>query len=201
MGADDQIAFEQVFRGLHRRGVPGERETDLAGEAADPVELVEIEAHRAGIDQLGEQHAALDEREGGAVARRGVENVIGRGEAAGRRLVLYDDGRIAGDEPAEVARHQPRQLIVAAAHGRAADDGNLFAGEKIVCPRGRGEGGRGCRDKRCRHRTRASLPQHFSLPAPGHAASAAVHRLFELVGDLVDAGLGAGFVFLAAWRT
>ena len=53
----------------------------------------------------------------------GVE-VICCAQAAGPRHVLYDDGRIAWNMPAEMARHQPREQVVAAADPIADDQGD-----------------------------------------------------------------------------
>ena len=130
MPADDQLFLEQILGGLVSGRVPGEGQPHLARQAADPVELVEIEAHRAGIAEPREQHAALHERDREAILRRRIGDEVGGGEAAGRRHVLHDDARIACDVRSEVARHEPRQGVVAAAHGRPADEVDLLPGEE-----------------------------------------------------------------------
>ena len=118
-------------RGLHRRVGARHRQRHLAVDAAEEVELAEIEPDRRRIPVLDQQHAALDERDGGAVLGRDVEHVVGGGEAAGRRHVLHDDGGIAGDVPADMARHQPRLGVVAAARRRADDQRDLLAGVEL----------------------------------------------------------------------
>src|SRR4051812_49481573 len=110
-----------------RRRVPGENETGFAVEISQPVELLELEAYAARIAQLGEQHATLDERDDGAVLRGAVVDLIGGDEAACGRQVLHDDGRMAGDEAAEMPRRQSCQQVVAAADPRAGNEGDLFA--------------------------------------------------------------------------
>ena len=121
-----------------RRRVPGENEAGFAVEISQPVELLELEAHAARIAQLGEQHATLDERDDGAVLRGAVVDLIGGDEAAGGRHVLHDDGRMAGDEAAEMPRRQSCQQVVAAADPRAGNEGDLFAGieRRLGCARG-----------------------------------------------------------------
>jgi hypothetical protein len=41
---------------------------------------------------------------------------------------LHDDRRIAADVAAEMARHQPREQVVAAADGGASDERDLLVG-------------------------------------------------------------------------
>src|SRR5215510_13454380 len=42
---DDQLRVKQILRGAMRRSVPRQHDADLAADAADPVKLVQIEAH------------------------------------------------------------------------------------------------------------------------------------------------------------
>ena len=61
----------QHSRGAVRRGVvPRQRDGGLAVEAGQPVKPVDLEAGAARIGQLGEQHAALDERDSGVQTGR-----------------------------------------------------------------------------------------------------------------------------------
>ncbi len=52
---------------------------------------------------------------------------VGRRDAAGARLVLHDDGRIAGNVMAEIARHEAGRNVVDAAGCRADHHGDLPA--------------------------------------------------------------------------
>ena len=118
---------------MRRRLVPCQRHRGLAVEAADPAEFLDLEARAGRIGQLGEQHAALDQRHGGAVLGRAAEQEIGAGHAAGGRHVLHDDGRIAGDVLGEMPRRGARLQVVAAADAGADDEGDLLAGVEILC--------------------------------------------------------------------
>src|SRR5437016_5870642 len=71
-----------------------------------------------------------DDAECGAVARRDLVDVIRGLEAAGARHVLRDDGRLAGNVLAEMARDQPAVEVVAAAGGIADRDRDDLAGEE-----------------------------------------------------------------------
>jgi hypothetical protein len=133
--ADDELLVEQVLRGLVRSRVPGRGHRGLAVEAAEPMEFLDLEASAGGIDQLGQQHSALDQCDRGAVLRSRAEHVVGRRDA--RRHVLHDQRRLARDVLAEMARRQPRLQVVAAAHAGAHDEGDLLAGIEVV-RRGRG---------------------------------------------------------------
>src|SRR5580698_6381406 len=65
--------------------------------------------------------SALELDDDGAVALERVVDPVGGSDAAGARLVLHHDGRIAGNILAEMARHEPRRDVIDAA-GRGADD-------------------------------------------------------------------------------
>ena len=100
------------------------------------MEFLDLEADAGRIDQLGEQDAALQQRDGGAVLHRGAEHHVGRGDP--RRDVLHDDRGIARDVPAEMTRGDARLQVVAAAGTGADDDGELLAGVEILGGSGRG---------------------------------------------------------------
>src|SRR5262245_21734089 len=126
--ADDQLLLEKVVGRLVRRGVPRRRHRHFAVDTSDPVETLEIEADRLRVPVLYQQHAPHHEGDDGAVPGRGIGDVIGRRETAGSRHVLHDDGRRARDMLTEVARHQTRLSVVAAARAGADDESDLPAG-------------------------------------------------------------------------
>src|SRR5258707_14485911 len=66
-----------------------------------------------------------------AVPGGGIVDIIGRRETARARHVLHDDARSARDMLAEVARHQTRLSIVAAARAGADDERYLPAGVEL----------------------------------------------------------------------
>ena len=102
--ADDQLLVEQVLRGLVRGGVPGERHRGLAVEAAEPVEFVDLEPHAGRIDQLGEQDAALEQRDRGAVLRRRAEHVLAAAIRDGMFCTTIEG--LPGNVLAEMARRR-----------------------------------------------------------------------------------------------
>src|SRR5262249_30415565 len=88
----------------------------------------------------------------------------GRGAAAGARLVLGDDGRIAGDEAIEVPRDHAGIDVVAAADVAADDEIDGLAGVEI---RGVDRGDRKPREHCCRSQSAArprSAPRHCAAP-------------------------------------
>src|SRR5262249_21237307 len=74
-----------------------------------------------------ERHVARERADGGAVLGREVVEIIDRAQAAGARHVLHDHARIAGNEPAEMARQEPRIGVVTAARPIADDQIDLLA--------------------------------------------------------------------------
>ena len=64
-----------------------------------------------------------------------LEHEIGGGHAAGGRHVLHDDGRIAGNVLAEMARRGARLQVVSAADAGADNEGDLLAGIEILLAR------------------------------------------------------------------
>ena len=102
----------------------------LRRDIADPVELVDLELRAGLVGELGDQDAALHEADHRAVLRRDIVDAVAHQHAAGAGLVLDDDGRIAGDELAEVARHQPGERIIAAARVGADDEGDLLCRDR-----------------------------------------------------------------------
>ena len=78
-------------------------------------------------------------------------DVIGGDHRAGALHVAHDDGRIAGDVLAEMARHQPRIGVGAAAGIEARDEIDRLAAVEIgdVVGAGRQRTGRDCAAQRC----------------------------------------------------
>ena len=89
----------------------------------------------------------------GAVLRRGQVEIAHRGQTPRPRHVLHDDGRIAGNVAADIARQDAR-IIVVAAGGREADhDGEELALVKIVGARLRHQ-----RQRSHQHRRKTKRP-------------------------------------------
>src|SRR5215472_16800792 len=113
-----------------RRGVgthdQHERIIGKVRRRAEPGELARVElGARIGADQPDQRNVAAEDAEGRAVLRRGAVEPVGGTQAAGAGHVLYRDRRVARDEPADVARDQPRREIVAAARPVADDQVDL----------------------------------------------------------------------------
>ena len=111
------------------------------------------------------------------VLRRARVQVIGGGEPAGAGHVLHDDGRIAGDVFAEVARDIAGVEIEAAAAGGRDDDPDLLAPVEL------GDGLLRLR----RRRRDASKPSKQTATADRHVRSprrATIRILSELADRL-----------------
>ena len=84
----------------------------------------------AAAQQRLHRNAPPDQRDLGAVLRRGVEQIVGQIERTGARPVLRHDGGIARQVLAHMARQQAPVGVVAEAGRREADrDPDLLAGE------------------------------------------------------------------------
>ena len=94
---------------------PRDAQADILGDGADPGELARVVARVARGDQRLDHRPAGERRQDRTVARRRMAQVICRPDAAGARHDLHRDGRIARNVPPEVARHEPRKEIDAAA--------------------------------------------------------------------------------------
>ena len=110
--------LEEILPGLHRRGVPGDADADVVGDAAEPGELGAVEG-RAAFQQRIDAGGARERAERGAVLRRGGVDEIRRAQRAGARHVLRHDGRLAGDVLAHVAGEMAGVEVVAAADREA----------------------------------------------------------------------------------
>ena len=104
----------------------------LAVEVADPAQLGRIVVGAGQAEQRRLDHAALHRGDGQAVARRDLGDVAGRAQAAGARHVLHDEGRIAGNEAAEVAGEQPREGVEAAGRPGRDHDPDGLAAEEVL---------------------------------------------------------------------
>ena len=99
---------------------------------ADPGIFAEIEIDLVRLDDGLGDHARIEDGHDGAVLRRGQVEIAHRRQAPRPRHVLHDDGRIAGNVAADIAR-QHAGIIVVAAGGREADhDGEELALVEIV---------------------------------------------------------------------
>jgi hypothetical protein len=101
--------------------VPGGADVLQLADRADPVELERVVTRADGAEQRVHGDVVGERADGAAVAVGGGVDRRRRGEAARRRLVLCDEGRIARDMPAHVARQRAVVDVVTAA-GAAADD-------------------------------------------------------------------------------
>src|SRR5262245_51350870 len=105
--ADVRLVNHRVRDGLDLVGVPGERDQHVRADAPHPVELTDLELQAAQPEHLVEDDALAHDANGGAVFGRGVVDVIGGGDAAGRRHVLRHDHRLPGKMLADVPGHEP----------------------------------------------------------------------------------------------
>ena len=110
--------FEEILPGLHRRGVPGDAEADVVGDAAEPGELGAVEG-RAAFQQRIDAGGAREGAERGAVLRRRRVDEVRRAQAAGAGHVLRHDRRVARDVLADVAGEMAGVEVVAAADREA----------------------------------------------------------------------------------
>src|SRR5262249_51698660 len=106
---------------------------------------------------------AAEQAERGAILRRGAIKVVGRSQAAGAHHVLNRDRRVARNEPADMARDEPRRKVVAAARSVADNKVELAALVKrlhrvLSLPGGGRDGGK--HDGRDLRRTGASADRH-----------------------------------------
>ena len=83
--------------------------------------------HARGVDEFGEQHAALNKGDRRAVAQRHIGQVIGGGDTVGGGHVLHDDPGGAGNMLANMARDDPPEQIIATARWRANHKADLLA--------------------------------------------------------------------------
>ena len=122
---------KRVFDRTHSRILAHDQDIGVVGEVrrrAEPSELARIEPD-IGIaaEEPKQWHVAGDQAEGGAILGREIVEIVGRDQAAGARHVLYDDGRIAGDIPADMARQQATKDVEAASRPIADHERNGFA--------------------------------------------------------------------------
>jgi hypothetical protein len=119
-----------ILEHLRGRGVPDVHGLRLAIGAAEPIELDRIEAHAGRLQQRRGRHAVEGSAHHRAVERPGVVERIGHGEAAGARLILHDDGRLARNMRGQVARKQARIDVVARADADADHEPQRLAVEE-----------------------------------------------------------------------
>ena len=100
---DEHFLLHHVFDFQERRCRPHDHHRGFRRKIADPVEFRQVETHALRIGEFRRKNAALQKPHRGAVFRRHVIDLVGGGQRSGTRQVLHDDGRIAGEEPANMA--------------------------------------------------------------------------------------------------
>src|SRR5262245_15461141 len=96
-----------------------------------PVEGPRIELGILVADQRLDRDGAAGDGEDGAVARRGVGDIVGGDEPARARHVLHDEVRTAGEVAPHVAGERLRIEARAAAGREAHHDGDLLAAVEV----------------------------------------------------------------------
>ena len=104
----------------------------IGRDDADPGIFAEIEVDLVRLDDGLGDHARIEDPHHRAVLRRGQVEIAHRGQAPGARHVLHDDGRIAGNVIADIARQHARIIVVAAGRREADHDGEELALVEIV---------------------------------------------------------------------
>jgi hypothetical protein len=148
---DDHLLFPDVVDRLERRRPPRHADADILGGRANPRERAHVVAGSAGADQRLENRSSGEGRHRGAIAWRLLGEVVRRADAAGARHHLHGHGRLARDMAADVAGHQARIEIDAAAGGaRDIDRHRTVDGVLRVAGlrRGRNQRHRTCQDRR-----------------------------------------------------
>jgi len=88
------------------------------------VNLVASNLAAAAAEQGFGRDAAVEEADYGAVARRGIEHLVGGGKTPGARPVDRNDGWISRDVLADMPRHRAHHGVIAAADAEADHHGN-----------------------------------------------------------------------------
>ena len=143
--AERGLGLEQVGESLDRRRVPRHRDRDLAAGGADRVQAQRVVFARGRIEQRVDRIGARHHADDRAVVRRGGVEMEDRGDAAGAGTVLDDDGGLARNVIAQMARQKARGDVVKPAR-RIADDELYVLALVERCDAVVGFGG--CREKR-----------------------------------------------------
>ena len=99
----------------------------VLGRDAEVFELAPVELNAGFAQDMLEDQSADEMADGEAVRLGDFVDVIGGDQTAGAGHVFDDEGRIAGNMLAQVARDGARVGVVAAAGGAADDDADRFA--------------------------------------------------------------------------
>jgi hypothetical protein len=112
--------------------VPEEQDRGRIEEAADSEVSPRIVTDLRVAEELLVGERRGDDRERGAVLRRDVVEIVRRNDAAAARHVARNDGGIAGNVSAEMARNQARIGVVGAARADRDDDRDGLAAVKVA---------------------------------------------------------------------
>jgi hypothetical protein len=129
--AEEDFVPLGILDGLDHRACRDHAHAGLAHDAADPGQPDGVEARLrfVAIEQRRRRHAAVDQGEHAAVARRDIVEKVGGADAAAADHVLHHNGRAARQVLAHVARQHAGVLVVAAARGPAGDQRDLTPAE------------------------------------------------------------------------
>src|SRR6266850_493831 len=108
------FVFLRVREGLDLRGLPREHDVDERIGAADPAELGGLEANALRSKLLVERNGGRADGKHRAILGRDAVDGVDRQEAAGARLVLGDDVRLAGNMLPDMAGDDPRPDVIGA---------------------------------------------------------------------------------------
>ena len=134
---DKLFAVHHLVPGLRTVIAVAVANSVIGCDDADPGIIAEVELDPFGLDDGLRDHARIEDHHHRAILRRGEIEVANRGQAAGARHVLHDDGRISGNVIADVARNIARVTVVAAGRREADDDTEHLALVEVVGARAR----------------------------------------------------------------
>ncbi len=124
--------FDRLVRSIG----PDHEHIGIIGEArrrTKPGQLfgIELDAGIAAEDGTN-RHGRREHRDGGAVLRCHIINVVGRAKASRTRHILHDDRRVARNEAAEMAREHPGIDVVTAPTPVTDNNRDLLALVKVL---------------------------------------------------------------------
>jgi hypothetical protein len=121
---------------LRTEGMPDIADREILADAADPIELAEIDPDPGGIEPGISDAAEIESIDDGPVLGRGRVEILHRFDAGSAGHVLHDDGRIARNVTADMAGEHPRIDVEPAARCKADHDRERLALVEILRSRG-----------------------------------------------------------------